>query len=262
MRKILFFCFLLFSSLLFANLVSDVQCKVDENKIIITYYLSETSDVVIKISTDGGKIFKKIDKVIGDVGDCVTPGYKQVIWYVLDEYDKLIGNINFKVIAKKIKLNHNEYSYNASITRNGANVFNKFYQQNGLWSIEWYKLSAEVGNCWGLESGILSLRYSILELEWLNFSLFSVLVDSKSLGKWFDDEYKFYYDPVLRLHMPCSKKWTIFSAIAPSFHFATGVYGESFYYESIDKVSFKTDLGVRYYDDFFFQHFSRFVFEI
>lgn len=71
----------------------------------ISYNLDKTADVSVSISTDGGKTFSSpLIQVTGGVGKDVTPGYNAIVWDVLSEYDKLVGdNICFLVSAKGVK---------------------------------------------------------------------------------------------------------------------------------------------------------------
>lgn len=255
-----FICCLIifFPCYLFANSVSDVTCRVDGNNIIVTYYLSKKSNIVVKVSFDGGKNFQKIEKGLsGDVGYSISSGYKQIIWSVLDEYENLNGDVCFKIIPKEVEKTTYRNNYRNS-------VFSRFYNKHGFWDAEWFKVSAEFFTYWGFECSMASLRYSILELEWLNFSLFgNLLVDDEFIGS---NEYYIAYDPILRIHIPCFKEWTIYTAVAPTIYLTE--YDSYYWYESpTSYVSFKTDLGLRYYDpvksysvDFFIRYKYKYSF--
>lgn len=97
-------CLLLLISLIFSiselyssNRVTSVNAHQKGNDIVITYQLSEKSDVSVSVSIDGYS-FKKLKNVTGDVGEAIEPGKKEIIWKVLSEYEEFIyPNVRFKV---------------------------------------------------------------------------------------------------------------------------------------------------------------------
>ncbi len=85
-----------------AQNVTNVDFWQEGKKVNISYNLDKTADVTVLMSTDGGKTFSSpLKQVTGGVGKDVTPGYNTIVWDVLSEYDKLVGdNICFLVSAK------------------------------------------------------------------------------------------------------------------------------------------------------------------
>ncbi len=101
-RKYLLFIAALFVSFVAAGQnVKDVQAYQENKMVIITYSLDKSSDILVYLSVDGGATFSNaLQNVSGDVGKNVTPGNKHVVWDVLEEQERLVGdNIVFKVVA-------------------------------------------------------------------------------------------------------------------------------------------------------------------
>ena len=69
----------------------------------ISYELDKTADVSVSVSMDGGKTFTpSLLHVTGGVGKGVPSGKNTIVWDVLSEYDKLVGeNICFRVSADR-----------------------------------------------------------------------------------------------------------------------------------------------------------------
>ncbi len=107
-----YFLFLLFilSALcdVMAQSVSSVDFYQDGKTVVITYDLDKTATVAICVSTDGGKTFSApLKQVSGDVGKGVDSGKKRIVWDVLAERDKLVGDrIAFKVYVEGIHKGH------------------------------------------------------------------------------------------------------------------------------------------------------------
>lgn len=103
MRKILFFCFLLFSSLLFANPVTNVRAMQEGKKIVLLYDISESAYVTdVEIKVDGVSRVLPLNTLSGDVGREVEAGRNRRIEYdvLLDYVDGLRSdNISFVIIS-------------------------------------------------------------------------------------------------------------------------------------------------------------------
>ena len=102
---------LVFLSLLFTCLTLSAQTVtgVDANQvgktIEITYHLDRTADISVEYSTDGGRTYKQLHRVSGDVGRGITAGHRTITWDVLSEVDKFVGdNICFRVNATSGKM--------------------------------------------------------------------------------------------------------------------------------------------------------------
>jgi len=96
---------MLIASAVFSQNVTHVESQQVGNTIEITYHLDMQANISILMSENGGEglvAFKKISAISGDVGKNVSPGHKKIVWDVLAERDKLLGdNIVFKVIASE-----------------------------------------------------------------------------------------------------------------------------------------------------------------
>ena len=104
MKKIVFFMLLLaVSNALLAQQVSNTRFVQDGRQVKIYYDLSETADVSIYLSTDGGRSYEisPIRHVSGHVGKQVAPGKSRcAVWDVLSDRDNLQGSqVCFKVRA-------------------------------------------------------------------------------------------------------------------------------------------------------------------
>ena len=102
MRKILFFCFLLFSSLLFANPVTNVRAMQEGKKIVLLYDIAESAYVAdVEIRVDGASRMLPLSTLSGDVGREVEAGRDRRIEYdvLLDYVDGLRSdNISFVIM--------------------------------------------------------------------------------------------------------------------------------------------------------------------
>ena len=102
MRKILFFCFLLLSSLIFANPVTNVRAMQEGKKIVLLYDIAESAYVAdVEIRVDGVSRMLPLNTLSGDVGREVAAGRDRRIEYdvLLDYVDGLRSdNISFVIM--------------------------------------------------------------------------------------------------------------------------------------------------------------------
>lgn len=90
MRKILFFCFLLFSSLLFANPVTNVRAMQEGKKIVLLYDIAESAYVAdVEIVVDGASRVIPANTLSGDIGREIMVGKDRRI-----EYDVLMDYVD------------------------------------------------------------------------------------------------------------------------------------------------------------------------
>ena len=103
MRKILFFCFLLFSSLLFANPVTNVRAMQEGKKIVLLYDIAESAYVAdVEIVVDGASRVIPANTLSGDIGREIMVGKDRRIEYdvLMDYVDGLRSdNISFVIIS-------------------------------------------------------------------------------------------------------------------------------------------------------------------
>lgn len=100
MKRSLFFTLLFACSVLSAQTVTNADANQVGKAIEITYDLDCTANISVDYSTDGGRTYKPLHRVSGDVGTSISPGHKTITWDVLAEVDKFVGdNICFRVNA-------------------------------------------------------------------------------------------------------------------------------------------------------------------
>lgn len=112
MKKISVICFLLFlTNSVFYHLsaqeVTNITVQQLEGNIYISYDLDKKANIMVYISTNGGKSFKELHEVSGDVGNNVSPGHKTIVYYG-NTIDVLTENIVFDVCPKKQIINEQE----------------------------------------------------------------------------------------------------------------------------------------------------------
>lgn len=98
---IIFFLFFFVHNLQASDYVSSVRSYQEGKNIVITYALSKQSDIAVSVSTDGGRTYKTLISVYGDVGNMIKPGSKKIVWDVLSEYD----NFKFFEVCFKVESN-------------------------------------------------------------------------------------------------------------------------------------------------------------
>ena len=229
---LMMFGFSAFASASGTNVVRDVVCRQDGDRIVISYNLKKKADVDVFCSTDRGKTYKRIFRVSGDVGYGISPGKKEVVWNVLEERDNLTGDVCFKIEAKEVGQERgaqNSSSY--------ASTLWDFYEKNGSFDLELAKASVEIGGYWGVEASLLAFRYKMFELDWANFSMTG--------EEYSSEEYSFAYDPTVRLHIPVKPKWTIYIGAAPSIMFGTGSSYNDINMIANKSLTFKGEIGAR-----------------
>lgn len=110
--------FFALSPSLFRAQVYNVDANQDANTIVVTYLLTEKSDITLHVSTDGGITFSKaLKSVSGDVGKNISSGKKQIIWDVLSEYDSFdFERVQFKVNATSKTKNTQKTAFESNVT--------------------------------------------------------------------------------------------------------------------------------------------------
>ena len=85
--------------------VYSADAQQEGNNIVITYILTERSDISVRVSTNGGKTFSSpLKSVSGDVGKNISTGQKRIVWKVLDEYESFsFSEVCFSVDATPIR---------------------------------------------------------------------------------------------------------------------------------------------------------------
>jgi uncharacterized protein (TIGR02145 family) len=92
---------IIYSTIITAQTISNIEVKTDENRIIINYNLIFNNSVTIELylSEDNGKKWEgPLKSVSGDVGENISAGQKQIIWDVLKDKEIFaFENVIFKV---------------------------------------------------------------------------------------------------------------------------------------------------------------------
>ena len=97
-KVVMFFLFVLLATMVSAQNISNVDFHQEGDEIVITYDLDESSPIGVYVSLDGGKSYKEMRSIQGDVGKSVLPGKKRMVWKVLDDIpDGLVGQCQFEV---------------------------------------------------------------------------------------------------------------------------------------------------------------------
>ena len=100
-KLILLCCVVLFARMASAQTVTNVTAEQVNKTIHVSYNLDKQADITLFVSTDGGSFYTQLYRVSGDVGKNISAGHKTIVWDVLAEREKLVGdNIVFKVKAQ------------------------------------------------------------------------------------------------------------------------------------------------------------------
>jgi len=77
----------------FPQNVTNIQVEQIGKKVHVTYTLDKTADITLHLSTDGGVTYSDpLKQVSGDVGKNIPVGTHTIVWDVLSEKDKLVGD--------------------------------------------------------------------------------------------------------------------------------------------------------------------------
>ena len=133
-----------------AQNVTNVTAEQVNKTILVSYDLDKQADITLFLSTDGGSTYTQLYRVSGDVGQNVSAGHKTVVWDVLTERDKLVGdNIVFKVKAQG--------EDNLTFTVNGV-TFKMIYVKGGTFMMGCP--SKNVRDCYDSELPVHSVTLS------------------------------------------------------------------------------------------------------
>ena len=107
MKKLFFLALWLIATLTSAqNIITNVDFRwqSETEKVIITYNLNlcqacSVTNAKVYISLDGGKTYRKVNSVTGDLTNINTSGNKQIIFDIFKEFGnvEVSGNVQFKV---------------------------------------------------------------------------------------------------------------------------------------------------------------------
>ena len=116
-----------------AQTVTNVTAEQVNKTIHVSYDIDKLADITLFVSTDGGSTYIQLYRVSGDVGKNVSAGHKTIVWDVLAEWERLVGeNIMFKVRSvSKIKAQEQE---DLTFTVNGV-TFKMVYVEGGTFTM-------------------------------------------------------------------------------------------------------------------------------
>lgn len=97
-KVVIFFFFVLLATRGAAQNITNVDFHQVGDEIVITYNLDDSCPIGAYVSLDGGKSYKEMRSIRGDVGKSVLPGKKRMLWRVLyDIPEGLAGQVQLKV---------------------------------------------------------------------------------------------------------------------------------------------------------------------
>ena len=126
---------LLACQMLAAQNVTNIVAEQVDNNIHVSYDLDKQADITLFLSTDGGKSFTELHRVSGDVGHDIAAGHRTIVWDVLSERDRLVG----EEFVFKVKAQGDE---NLTFTVNGVK-FKMIYVKGGTF---WMGGTSEQGS--------------------------------------------------------------------------------------------------------------------
>ena len=115
-----------------AQTVSNVTATQVGKTIHVSYDLDKAAVITLHLSTDSGKSYQQLNQVSGDVGKIVGPGHKTIVWDVLAERERLVGDdIVFKVMAQEImEFTVGDISFNMIFVQGGTFTMGCTSEQN------------------------------------------------------------------------------------------------------------------------------------
>ena len=113
--------------MLAAQNVTNIVAEQVEKNIHVSYDLDKQADITLLLSTDGGKTFTELHRVSGDVGKNISAGHRTIVWDVLSERDRLVGDD----FVFKVKAQGDE---NLTFTVNGV-TFKMIYVKGGTFQM-------------------------------------------------------------------------------------------------------------------------------
>jgi len=130
--------FFLTTTIANAQLVTNIRFEQSGKQVVIYYDISgvrsSTWNIEIYCSQDGGTTWgNPLRKLNGDFGPAIKPGTnKQIKWDVLDEREKLEGEISFKVTATE---DYASGTYKSNAKPNYSAYYYKYKKRKTFWLI-------------------------------------------------------------------------------------------------------------------------------
>jgi len=131
-HTILLFFLITANLLVFSQNVTNVQVEQIGMKVHVTYTLDKTADITLHLSKDGGVTYSEpLKQVSGDVGNNIPAGTHTIVWDVLAEKDKLVGDNFVFLVKSSIK---NPLKFSVKDTVNGF-VFEMVFVEGGTFTM-------------------------------------------------------------------------------------------------------------------------------
>ena len=146
MRKIVLLLVLVLSSAMVRaeEYATNARAEQVERTMVITYDLSQTTNVRLLVATNMSNDFKEVKKVTGAVGENVQAGAnRQITWNVLEEYDRFVADgVRFKVETYEAASERNDSDVIFVVVETmpefpgGAQAMMRFITENIIYPVE------------------------------------------------------------------------------------------------------------------------------
>ena len=146
MRKIELLLVLVLSSAMVRaeEYATNARAEQVERTMVITYDLSQTTNVRLLVATNMSNDFKEVKKVTGAVGENVQAGAnRQITWNVLEEYDRFVADgVRFKVETYEAASERNDSDVIFVVVETmpefpgGAQAMMRFITENIIYPVE------------------------------------------------------------------------------------------------------------------------------
>lgn len=198
-----------------------LQVPIGEHKVYATkdgYNISDIEKVAVSTRSEGTTINMTLKKVYSAPSKSYSSGksYSSRSSYSKKSYSKP---------TRTRRVSTFDYS----------DVLSDYYDNAGSVSAMVYRVAGGLGSYWDLEFAMFTIRYKMIELDWLNFAYFGDYQGYELMS----------YDPTLRFILPVSGRWAIYTGVAPVIVFGAATPDTEFFTFS-PECYFKADLGVRF----------------
>lgn len=210
---------LLWCAGLCAQEVSNADCREKDKKVYITYNLDKEANISLKVSIDGGS-FQSVNGAYlsGDVGVNVKAGTnKTIVWDVIRDRGKLIGEVKFQVVAvestnaanKRLKEERKQNDPSSY-----ANKRNRFYSEAGKFAFT--LVEAGLAASLKKESGVpFILSVATFRCKMFEIAPAAFTYDLRYLSS--SPRNGLYWKPQARIVFPLADNWALVPSVGPSY---------------------------------------------